>query len=157
MQRLASSDRLFGAGNFGRLIRYQSPAFNLSVIWTQNWSTCLNGHLFAICAISDVLHQWSTSSEQLGVRVTCSAALHFWAYPEKTFSFSVFQGHWQDNPSSARLAARQSRPWYIKHQIAHEHQSKQLVRERYLLLSSDIIHTQLRPWWIGSHLGLKEE
>lgn len=29
--------------------------------------------------------------------------------------------------------------------------------ERYLLLSSDIIHTQLCPWWIRSRLGLKEE
>lgn len=29
--------------------------------------------------------------------------------------------------------------------------------ERYLLLNSKIIQTQLYPWWIGNCLGVKEE
>lgn len=55
---------------FVGLIWYLSRAFNLPVIYTQNWSTCLNGLFFLkLCSISDVLPQWGISSEQLRVKV----------------------------------------------------------------------------------------
>lgn len=77
---------------------------------------------------------------------------------EPLFPSSVFKGTLTGPAfSSGGIVASRAMAWYIKSQIAHEHQSKQLVVKRYLLLGSDIIHAQLCPWWIRIRPGLKRE
>lgn len=103
--------------------------------WMNMFFVCLFFyHLEQIGCISSVIYFIKTAQTGGGC---------FRAGLERRFLLLIVSG---DNDRLARPTASRSRLWYIKTQIAHEHQSKQLVRRRYLPLSSDIIHIQLCPW-----------